>query len=71
MTIKSEYWACNNTLVGVPPQCKGKASCPLGIDHPPNGFEEMSLGCSRCKLEEAGIILEENGDDDDMDDDYY
>eukprot|EP00756_Hemistasia_phaeocysticola_P041664 Hpha_TRINITY_DN16928_c2_g10::TRINITY_DN16928_c2_g10_i1::g.55423::m.55423/K10693/MYCBP2, PAM; E3 ubiquitin-protein ligase MYCBP2 len=31
------------------PQCKGKAHCPLGIDHPPNGSGEFSLGCAICR----------------------
>lgn len=30
------------------PQCKGKATCPLKIDHPANGTE-FSLGCSLCR----------------------
>jgi len=63
-----EYWESNNTLLKEPPQCSGRMNCPLGVDHPPNGFEEMSLGCSRCRMESEGIILEEDAysvDDDD------
>lgn len=30
------------------PQCKGKATCPLKIDHGGNGVE-FSLGCSLCR----------------------
>jgi len=30
------------------PKCGGKATCPLKIDHKPNG-EECALGCSLCK----------------------
>ena len=30
-------------------QCHGKESCPLRIDHPPNGSsKEECLGCSVC-----------------------
>jgi len=29
-------------------QCNGKESCPLKIDHPPNG-EEFAMGCALCK----------------------
>ncbi len=47
------YWSPNNCLSRLPPQCPGKDKCPLGIAHPPNGFEEYLLGCSMCKLEEA------------------
>lgn len=47
------YWSPSNCLSSLPPQCPGKDKCPLGIDHPPNGFEEFLLGCSMCKLEEA------------------
>jgi E3 ubiquitin-protein ligase MYCBP2 len=31
------------------PVCKGKATCPLGIDHPPNGTEDFALGCCLCR----------------------
>lgn len=31
------------------PACGGAASCPLHVDHPPNGTEEFCLGCSMCK----------------------
>jgi len=48
-----QYWSPNNCLSRLPPQCPGKDKCPLGIAHPPNGFEEYLLGCSMCKLEEA------------------
>ena len=30
------------------PQCAGKDSCPLQLDHPPNG-EEFAIGCAICK----------------------
>ena len=30
------------------PKCPGKATCPLKIEHPPNG-EEYGLGCSVCR----------------------
>jgi len=30
------------------PKCGGKATCPLKVDHPPNG-DEFSLGCSVCR----------------------
>ena len=30
------------------PKCKGPATCPLKIRHPPNG-EEFALGCSMCR----------------------
>lgn len=69
-----QYWDSNNLLAKVPPQCKGKDTCPLGIDHPPNGFEEMSLGCSKCKMEEAGMVFEEEPPDDPddyVDDDLF
>jgi len=66
-----QYWAYNNTLSSIPPQCPGKDKCPLGIDHPPNGFEEMSLGCSRCKMEEAGIVLDDSTYDDADDEELY
>jgi hypothetical protein len=55
-------------LSSVPPQCEGKEKCPLGIAHPPNGFEEMSLGCSKCTLEACGMVLEDDIDDDEIDD---
>lgn len=36
------------------PQCRGKAFCPLKIDHPPNGgTEEFSLGCGLCTEKKA------------------
>jgi hypothetical protein len=31
------------------PQCKGKKTCPLKVDHPPNGKEEYALGWAICK----------------------
>jgi hypothetical protein len=70
---QSKYWAPNNTLSAVPPQCEGKDKCPLGIEHPPNGFEEMSLGCSKCALEASGMALEDFECEDELDDadDYY
>eukprot|EP00485_Elphidium_margaritaceum_P006820 CAMPEP_0202698210 /NCGR_PEP_ID=MMETSP1385-20130828/11478_1 /ASSEMBLY_ACC=CAM_ASM_000861 /TAXON_ID=933848 /ORGANISM="Elphidium margaritaceum" /LENGTH=810 /DNA_ID=CAMNT_0049354861 /DNA_START=95 /DNA_END=2527 /DNA_ORIENTATION=+ len=30
------------------PQCPGPDKCPLGVDHPPNGAAEYSLGCVVC-----------------------
>jgi len=30
------------------PKCPGKELCPLGIEHPPNGTAEFSLGCVVC-----------------------
>ena len=30
------------------PKCPGKDKCPLGVEHPPNGVEEFSLGCVVC-----------------------
>jgi len=30
------------------PKCPGKDKCPLGIEHPPNGTAEFSLGCVVC-----------------------
>jgi len=32
------------------PQCKGKESCPLRVDHPPNGASEFAIGCAICRL---------------------
>eukprot|EP00026_Physarum_polycephalum_P005194 Phypoly_transcript_05224.p1 GENE.Phypoly_transcript_05224~~Phypoly_transcript_05224.p1 ORF type:complete len:588 (+),score=70.15 Phypoly_transcript_05224:60-1766(+) len=66
-----KYWAPNNVLSSVPPQCEGKDKCPLGIEHPPNGFEEMSLGCSKCALEASGMALEDFECEDELDDDFY
>ena len=31
------------------PKCKNKYSCPLKVDHPPNGKEEYALGCAICR----------------------
>lgn len=31
-----------------PTECKGKLTCPLKIDHPPNGTE-YCLGCTLCR----------------------
>ena len=33
------------------PKCPGKDKCPLGIEHPPNGAAEFSLGCVACLRE--------------------
>eukprot|EP01083_Nonionella_stella_P080121 219972_1 len=30
------------------PKCPGKDKCPLGVEHPPNGEKEFSLGCVVC-----------------------
>ena len=30
------------------PKCEGVASCPLGVNHPPNGIEHP-IGCSICR----------------------
>eukprot|EP00483_Globobulimina_turgida_P008473 UN08490 len=30
------------------PKCKGKDTCPLGIQHAPNGTGEVCLGCVVC-----------------------
>jgi E3 ubiquitin-protein ligase MYCBP2 len=30
------------------PKCPGLAKCPLGIEHPPNGTADYSLGCVVC-----------------------
>eukprot|EP01065_Artemidia_motanka_P006879 TRINITY_DN13368_c0_g1_i1.p1 TRINITY_DN13368_c0_g1~~TRINITY_DN13368_c0_g1_i1.p1 ORF type:complete len:659 (+),score=186.94 TRINITY_DN13368_c0_g1_i1:93-2069(+) len=38
------------------PQCGNKESCPLRIDHPPNGTTEFALGCALCRfLSEAAF----------------
>ena len=39
----------NNQYIKLPlSQCNGRLTCPLGIDHPPNG-EEFPLGCVMCE----------------------
>ena len=30
------------------PKCPGLPDCPLGVEHPPNGVAEFSLGCVVC-----------------------
>jgi len=50
-SVPYEFWDYSNVLKSIPPQCKGKSECALGIEHPPNGFEEYALGCSVCELE--------------------
>jgi len=31
------------------PKCDGAASCPLAINHPPNGVDEFCIGCAMCR----------------------
>lgn len=38
----------NRKPVSALPKCPGPDKCPLGIDHPPNGVAEFSLGCVVC-----------------------
>ncbi|ETO23319.1 hypothetical protein RFI_13860 [Reticulomyxa filosa] len=38
----------NKLPIDTLPKCPGRASCPLGVEHPPNGKEEFSLGCVVC-----------------------
>lgn len=31
-------------------KCQGKADCPLGVEHPPNGtMTAFAVGCGMCK----------------------
>ena len=32
------------------PQCTGRSTCPLRVDHPQNGTEEFALGCAVCRM---------------------
>ena len=44
------------------PQCTGKDTCPLKIDHPPNG-EEFAIGCALCKEESEEEPLHSSSED--------
>jgi len=43
---KGDY--LNRKPVSDLPKCLGPDKCPLGVEHPPNGVSEFSLGCVVC-----------------------
>lgn len=41
---------CHDRKGPAGPKCTGKADCPLGVDHPPNGSNKaFAVGCGMCK----------------------